>query len=79
MPQTITTGVKTLVAEANKLVKTLPLAEARTLYDNPEYVFVDLRDIREIQRGGMIPGAFSCPRGHPGCSVLPLENIKGTY
>jgi rhodanese-related sulfurtransferase len=24
---------------------------------------VDLRDIRELQRTGKIPGAFSCPRG----------------
>ena len=26
-------------------------------------VFVDLRDPREVQREGRIPGAFSCPRG----------------
>ena len=63
MPQTITTGIKTLVNDANKVVKTLPVAEAKALYDNDDYVFVDLRDIRELQRSGMIPGAFSCPRG----------------
>ncbi|HBS49563.1 MAG TPA: rhodanese [Rhodobacteraceae bacterium] len=63
MPQTITKGVKTLLAEANAQVETLPLARGLTLHDDPGHVFVDLRDIREIQRGGMIPGAFSCPRG----------------
>ena len=63
MPQTITKGVKTLLSEANAVVETLPVDQAKSLYDNAEYVFVDLRDIREIQRGGMIPGAFSCPRG----------------
>ncbi|UWQ92518.1 rhodanese-like domain-containing protein [Rhodobacteraceae bacterium M382] len=63
MPQTITTGIKTLVDDANKVVTTLSVAEAKTLYDNEDYVFVDLRDIRELQRSGMIPGAFSCPRG----------------
>ena len=26
-------------------------------------VFVDLRDVRELEREGMIPGAFHCPRG----------------
>ena len=26
-------------------------------------VFVDLRDVRELQREGGIPGAFHCPRG----------------
>ncbi|SPJ31093.1 rhodanese-like domain-containing protein [Falsiruegeria mediterranea] len=63
MPQTITKGIKTLLAEANAQVKTMPVAEAKTLYDNDAYVFIDLRDIRELQRAGMIPGAFSCPRG----------------
>jgi rhodanese-related sulfurtransferase len=63
MPQTITKGVKALVDEANVIVTTLSVAEAKSLIDSDEYVFVDLRDIREIQRGGMLPGAFSCPRG----------------
>jgi rhodanese-related sulfurtransferase len=26
-------------------------------------VFVDLRDIRELNREGRVPGAFHCPRG----------------
>lgn len=63
MVQSITKGVSTLLEEANQIVKTLPVAEAKSLYDNPDYVFVDLRDIRELQRSGQIPGAFSCPRG----------------
>lgn len=63
MPQTITKGVKALLDEANALVDTLPVARAKTLIGDDAYVFVDLRDIREIQRGGMIPGAFSCPHG----------------
>ena len=63
MPQTITKGIKALLDEANAVVRTLAVAEAKALYDNPDYVFVDLRDIRELQRTGQIPGAFSCPRG----------------
>ncbi len=63
MPQTITRGINTLLAEANAVVETMPVAEAKALHDDPGHVFVDLRDIREIQRSGMIPGAFSCPRG----------------
>ena len=63
MPQTITKGVKTLLAEANETVATLSVEEAKQKYHDDSYVFVDLRDIRELQRGGMIPGAFSCPRG----------------
>jgi rhodanese-related sulfurtransferase len=28
-----------------------------------DVVFVDLRDVRELEREGLIPGAFHCPRG----------------
>ncbi|UWQ44648.1 rhodanese-like domain-containing protein [Leisingera aquaemixtae] len=63
MPQTITKGVKALLAEANSLVGTMPVEEAKQKVLDESYVFVDLRDIRELQRTGMIPGAFSCPRG----------------
>ena len=63
MPQTITKGIKALLADANESVTTLPVAQAKALTDSDEHVFIDLRDIRELQRSGMIPGAFSCPRG----------------
>lgn len=63
MPQTITKGIKTLLAEANAQVATMPVAEAMQKAQAEDHVFVDLRDIREVQRAGMIPGAFSCPRG----------------
>jgi len=63
MPQNITKGVKALLAEANKVIATMPVSDALSLTNDDKYLFVDLRDIREIQRGGMLPGAFSCPRG----------------
>ncbi|MFW8634446.1 rhodanese-like domain-containing protein [Cribrihabitans pelagius] len=63
MPQQIIKGVKALLGEANQTVKTMPVAEALQKAQDASYVFVDLRDIRELQRSGMIPGAFSCPRG----------------
>lgn len=63
MPQQITKGVKALLAEANNLVETMSVEEAKQKVLDEEYVFIDLRDIRELQRSGMIPGAFSCPRG----------------
>ena len=31
--------------------------------DDPETVIVDLRDVRERQRTGFIPGSFHAPRG----------------
>ncbi|MQY41666.1 rhodanese-like domain-containing protein [Epibacterium sp. SM1969] len=63
MSQTITKGIKTLVAEANAQITTMPLAEALKLVDSADHVLVDLRDPRELKRSGKIPGAFSCPRG----------------
>jgi rhodanese-related sulfurtransferase len=52
---TIKKGVKDLVAEANK--------DAVAKLDDPDTIFVDLRDVRELEREGMIPGAFHAPRG----------------
>ena len=63
MTQVITTSVKDLVAAANAEVTTLAVHQAQALVDSPDHVIVDLRDIRELQRTGKIPGAFSCPRG----------------
>ena len=33
------------------------------MVDDPNVVIVDIRDIRERQRGGFIPGSFHAPRG----------------
>lgn len=63
MPQTITKHVKDMVADANAVVTTIPTQDAIALVNSPDHVIVDLRDPREIKRGGKIPGAFSCPRG----------------
>lgn len=56
-------GYKALLAEAEAVVETVPVAQALGLQGDSGVVFVDLRDPREIQREGRIPGAFSCPRG----------------
>jgi rhodanese-related sulfurtransferase len=63
MPTTITRGYKALVAEANEKVRTLTLAQARALHGREDVLFVDLRDPRELEREGRMPGAFHCPRG----------------
>ena len=54
---------KALVDEAMALVATRSIDEARALHERGEVLFVDLRDVRELEREGMIPGAFHCPRG----------------
>jgi rhodanese-related sulfurtransferase len=63
MPQTITTGFRALVAEAEREIETIPTAKAIELAGNDNVVLVDIRDIRELGRDGRIPGAFHCPRG----------------
>ena len=63
MAQIISNGIKTLLEQANSVVQTMSIEAAAERFDKTDYVFVDLRDIREIHRSGKIPGAFSCPRG----------------
>jgi len=56
-------GVKQLVAEANAEIETVPVTAASALLGDPEVQFVDIRDVRELEREGMVPGAFHAPRG----------------
>lgn len=63
MPQSITTGVRELVENAERDIETLSVSDALALHGKDDVVFVDIRDIRELQREGRVPGAFHCPRG----------------
>lgn len=63
MPQVITTGYKALVEAAEKEIETLDVEAAAGLMGAADVVFVDLRDPRELEREGRMPGAFHCPRG----------------
>jgi len=56
-------GFRQLVDEAKSRIKTLSLEDARAKHGKGEFVFVDLRDVRELEREGMIPDAVHCPRG----------------
>jgi rhodanese-related sulfurtransferase len=59
----ITKGYKQLLAEANAAIETLGVERAIELVGQPDVVFVDLRDPREMEREGKMPGAFACTRG----------------
>ena len=63
MPQTITTGYKALLEEANREIETLSVEAAKALHGRDDVVFVDIRDPRELERDGKVPGAFHCTRG----------------
>src|SRR5437660_12678282 len=56
-------GFRQLVDEAKARITTISLDEAKRRHGRDDVVFVDLRDVRELEREGMIPGAFHCPRG----------------
>ena len=57
------TGYQELIANAMAQIETVPLDSAKRLLDDPNMVFVDIRDVRELEREGMIPNAFHAPRG----------------
>lgn len=59
----ITRGIKQLLAEANARVESLAPDEAQGLLEDPDVQFVDVRDVRELEREGMLLGAFHAPRG----------------
>jgi rhodanese-related sulfurtransferase len=56
-------GYKDLIADAMSKIETLELEQAKALLDDPDTLFVDIRDVRELEREGMIPNAFHAPRG----------------
>lgn len=56
-------GYKQLLAEANAEIQTIEAQQAIGMSGDPSVLFVDLRDPRELDREGKMPGAFACTRG----------------
>jgi len=54
---------KSLVDEAMVQVTTYTVEQARALHGHPGVQFVDVRDVRELEHEGVIPGAVHAPRG----------------
>ena len=59
----VTKGVEKLVAEAMDQIETMSTEDAIAAHGREDIVFVDIRDVRELDREGMVPGAFHAPRG----------------
>jgi rhodanese-related sulfurtransferase len=59
----ITRGIRVLCSEAEEVVETWTAEQARQHMDDDDVVLVDIRDVRELQRDGVIPGAVHAPRG----------------
>ncbi|MSQ49996.1 MAG: rhodanese-like domain-containing protein [Betaproteobacteria bacterium] len=56
-------GIKQLIAEAETRSQGISIVDAQARLGAADTVFVDIRDVRELEREGMIPGAFHAPRG----------------
>ena len=52
-----------MVAEAKSKINEIDAKEAIKLFNDENVIFIDIRDIRERQKLGFIPGSFHAPRG----------------
>ena len=60
---TLKISAKTMVANARARIEEIETPDAIAMVGDPNVQIVDLRDPRERERTGFIPGAFHCPRG----------------
>ena len=56
-------GFKDLIERAERNIESISVDQAEALIGDNNTVFVDIRDIRELQREGKLPGATHAPRG----------------
>ena len=57
------TSAAEMVAAARSRIEEIETPDLIAMLDNPDVVIVDIRDIRERQRTGFIPGSVHAPRG----------------
>ena len=63
MPQKIALGYKELMKAAEAETEQVTAEEAMAIAGRDDVVIVDIRDIRELERDGRIPGSYHAPRG----------------
>ncbi|MEX0310530.1 MAG: rhodanese-like domain-containing protein [Tateyamaria sp.] len=59
----LNTTAAQMVADARARIKEVETRDAIAMVDDPDVVIVDIRDVRERQRSGYIPGSVHAPRG----------------
>ena len=59
----ITKSSAQLVQEATDQITTYSVAQVRERLNDPGTQIVDIRDVRELEREGTVPGALLAPRG----------------
>ncbi|WP_108484800.1 rhodanese-like domain-containing protein [Oceaniglobus ichthyenteri] len=63
MATPLKTSAAAMVAAARNRIDEIEAPDLIAMLDDPDVVVVDIRDIRERQRDGYIPGAVHAPRG----------------
>jgi len=56
-------GIKELIEEAEAEITTIATEDAIRRHGEEDLVFVDIRDVRELERDGTIPDSVHAPRG----------------
>jgi rhodanese-related sulfurtransferase len=56
-------GYQALIDQAMAEIETISLDQAQRFLSDPNVVFIDIRDVRELEREGHIPDAFHASRG----------------
>ena len=57
------TSFKEMIERADAQVVTLSPGEVAARLDKPGVVLLDIRDVRELEHDGKIPGSYHIPRG----------------
>ena len=63
MARELKTSVAEMVKDSKNRISEITAAQALNLYQDENVVIVDIRDIRERQKLGFIPGSYHAPRG----------------
>jgi len=62
MDKHMTRGYRKLISEANSVIVTIPASEALGMFNDPDVIFVDIRDLPELERDGKI-AKYVSPEG----------------
>lgn len=60
---TMQKGFQALLDDAMAEIRTYSVEQVRAKLEDPAVLLVDVRDVRELEREGTVPGAFHAPRG----------------
>ena len=63
MPKPMKIGYEALVEAARREIEEVTPDQLREMAQEGDILIVDVRDVRELERDGRIPGSFHCPRG----------------